>query len=68
VKHARNVGEKFLQRAHPIKASSASTDQRDTKHTRGNSEMTKIASLTAAFILFAPLAVAIMLQAAQIIA
>ncbi len=59
--------QKKFTTAHPNAEAAASHSQRTTKHHEGN-EMTKIAAITAAFVLFAPVAIAISAQAAQIVA
>jgi hypothetical protein len=57
----------FFTTSHPSAAPSASHSQQTLKHLRENT-MTKFASIAAAFALFAPVAIAIFAQAAQIVA
>jgi hypothetical protein len=52
---------------HPLALRAASQIQ-TLEIPRGNTKMTKLITAAAAFALFAPLAVAILLQAAQIVA
>lgn len=52
---------------HPNAEATASHSQQSTKHMR-EMKMTKLASIAIAFVLFAPVAVAILTQAAQIVA
>ena len=65
------VGEKSDKKnspcPHPQTPRAASHSQRNKKRLR-EIEMTKLASITAAFVLFAPVAFAIFAQAAQIVA
>ncbi|MBL8545009.1 MAG: hypothetical protein JNL81_01015 [Hyphomonadaceae bacterium] len=63
---ANEARKKFIT-PHPSAEHAASHSQRTTKHLR-ETKMTKIASIAAAFVLFAPVAVAIFAQAAQIVA
>jgi len=63
----KNEAQKKFIAPHPTRETSASHSQRTTKHLR-ETKMTKIASIAAAFVLFAPVAVAIFSQAAQIVA
>ena len=53
--------------AHPITARAASHSQ-DNMNTKGETEMSKIAYFAAALVLFAPVAVATLMQAAAIVA
>lgn len=58
----------FFTTPHPKPLSAASHNQTPTKHIQRETEMTKQSSIAAAFVLFAPIAVAILSQAAQIVA
>ena len=60
------IAEKCIT-PHPKTKTPASHSQQTMKHLR-EIHMTKIASIAAAFVLFAPVAIAIIAQAAQIIA
>jgi len=62
-----NEVQKTFITPHPSAEAPASHNQQTPKHLR-ESHMTKIASIAAAFVLFAPVAVAIFAQAAQIVA
>jgi hypothetical protein len=53
--------------AHPITQHAASHSQ-DNMNTKGETEMSKIAYFAAALVLFAPVAVATLMQAAAIVA
>jgi hypothetical protein len=60
--------ENISSATHPRNEAAASSNQNTATRTYEGFQMTKIATLSAAFVLFAPLAVALMLQAAQIFA
>jgi hypothetical protein len=62
----RCIAEKRIT-PHPKAATPASHSQQTLKHLR-EIQMTKIASIAVAFALFAPVAIAIIAQAAQIVA
>lgn len=57
-----------MRSAHPKAISAASQDQKFKTEFQRDTTMTKLYSLAAAFALFAPLAVAALVQAAQILA
>jgi hypothetical protein len=66
VRALQRLRKKFT-RLHPPPRRAASQDQREKNSLKEN-EMTKLLSTVAAFALFAPIAVAILTQAAQIVA
>jgi hypothetical protein len=63
----KNEAQKFFTAAHPSAALPASHSQQ-TLNTMRENTMTKFASIAAAVALFAPVAIAIFAQAAQIVA
>lgn len=62
-----SCGAKKFTTAHPKRAGAASQDQMPRTAPK-ETTMTKLLSITAAIVLFAPVAVAILIQAAQIVA
>jgi hypothetical protein len=63
-----NAAQKKFHHAHPFEAAPASHSQEANETLQRETQMTKIITFAAAFALFAPVAAAILFQAAQIVA